>query len=214
MNKSRIIISSFILFACFFTVSCLNTIVEVKNWMEATSVEEIEGNYHYLENDGIKIYLPEVFERYSSVGYQQLLDSFGTKKEVEFEKKRLKALRDIEGSFYIYFDKETGATYTINTLPYTPLRREDAQYLLSMINASYKRSSHDSDLSYTKLTAKYNDSGSQNIFRSIYRIDNQKTNIQVFNSSYIISSKSKTVWIQITTPFEVDFDMFIQKMIL
>ena len=182
--------------------------------MEATSVEDVDSNYHYLENDGIKIYLPEVFERYSSVGYQQLLDSLGTKKEVEFEKKRLKALRDVEGSFYIYFDKETGSTYTINTLTYTPLRREDAQFLLGMITASYERSSQDSDLSYTKLTAKYNDAGTQNIFRSIHRIDNQKTNMQVFNSNYIISSKKKTVWIQITTPFEVDFDMFIQKMIL
>lgn len=195
-------------------LSCLNTIVEVKNWMEANSVEEVVGKYHYLENDAIKVYLPEVFDRYSAADYQKLLDSLVTKNDFEFESKRLKILRELQGGFYIYFDDETRSTFTINTLPYTPITKKDAQYLLGMISTSYERSTASSDLSYTKLSANYHGNGKQDIFRSIHRIENSKTNTEVYNSTYIISSKNKTVWIQITTPFEVDFDMFIQKMIL
>ncbi len=182
--------------------------------MEASSIDDVTGKYHYLENDGIKIYLPEVFERYSAAQYQSLLDSLITKEDFEFESKRLKALREVKGDFYIFFDEETRSTYTVNTLPYIPITRGDAQYLLSMITASYQRSAQNSDLNYTKLTAKYNNSGNQNVFRTIHRINNSKTNSEVYNANYIISSKNKTVWIQITTPFEVNFDMFIQKMIL
>ena len=36
----------------------------------------------------------------------------------------------------------------------------------------------------------------------------------VFNSSYIISSNEKTVFIQITTATKTDFDNFIEKMLL
>lgn len=207
--------STFVMLILLTTVtSCLNTIVEVKNWMEASTIEDVTGNYHYLENDGIKIYLPEVFERYSAVKYQSMLDSLVTKEDFEFESKRLKALRELKGDFYIFFDDETRSTFTVNTLPYTPITKSDAQFLLNMITASYERSTQNSDLSYTKLTAKYNNSGKQNIFRTIHRINNSKTNTEVYNANYIITSKNKTVWIQLTTPFEVNFDMFIQKMIL
>lgn len=214
MNRKRTFLSLALMPLFMLVLSCLSTIVEVKNWMEANSIEEITGKYHYLENDGIKIYLPEVFERYSAVEYQTLLDSLVTKQDFEFETKRLKTLRDIPGDFYIFFDEETGSTYTVNTLPYAPITKADAQFLLNMITVSYERSTQDSDLSFKKLTAKYNGSKNQDIFRSIHRIDNSKTNEEVYNAAYIISSNNKTVWIQITTPFEVNFDMFIQKMIL
>ena len=201
-------------FLVFISYSCINPIAEVKNWMEAKSVEEIIGKYHFLDNDGIKVYLPQVFERYSSVEYQQLLDSLATEKQFEFESKRLKSLREMEGSFYIFFDADSRSTFTINTLPYMPITRSDAQYLLGMISVSNDRTSYNSDLNFTKLSAVYHGSKDQHIFKSIYRIDNDKTDAEVYNSTYIISSNHKTVWIQLTTPFEADFDMFIQKLIM
>lgn len=214
MSRKTMIINSIIIIGLTWMTSCLNTIVDVKNWMEINSIDEVTGRYHYLDNDGIKLYLPESFDRYSSVKYQQLLDSLTTKEDFEFESQRLKILRELEGDFYIFFDSETGSTFTINTLPYSPITKTDAQMLLGMISASYERSTRNTDLSFTKLTARYKGSEKQDIFRSIHRIDNSKTNSEVYNSTYIISSNNKTIWIQLTTPFEVDFDMFIQKMIL
>ena len=202
-------------FWCFMTFnSCLQVAAEVKNWMEASKVEEVVGTYHYLDNDGIKIFLPEVFERYSAVEYQQLLDSLVTKKEFEFESRRLKQLRELEGNLYLYFDKDTRSTYTIHTMPYTPMTKRDAQYVLGIISASYDKSTKHSDLGVTKLNAKFSDTKNQSIFKSVHRIDNSKAHTEIYNTTYIITSNNKTIWLQLTTPFEVDFDMFIQKMIM
>lgn len=195
--------------------SCFNTVAtEVKNWIEINNIEDVKGSYHFLGDDGIKIFLPQSFKKYSSVGYQQVLDSLATKKNYDLEMKRLQVLREMEGNFYIFFDKETRSTYTINTLPYTPLHRGDAQYILGMISMNHKKIAQKTDLEFTKITAKYNSNKTTQIFKAIHRIDDTKKSISTYNSSYILTSNKKTVFLQLHTGFDVDFDPFLQKMIL
>lgn len=192
--------------------SCMDVAKEVSNWMDVNPTEEVIGKFHYLENDGIKIFLPETFERYSSVKYQNLLDSLITKDNFDFEIKRLKSLREMEGEFYIYFDTESHSTYTINTMPYMPLYKNDAQLILGMISQNNNNITQNSDLEINKISAKYNDTNGTQIFKAIHQVSKKSKLEMAVNTSYIISSLHKTVYINLTTPYLVNFDMYLQKM--
>lgn len=194
--------------------ACLEVATQVKNWIEAKNIDQVIGKYHYLEDDGIKIYLPEVFKRYSSVEYQKIIDSLVSDKNLEYEHQRLKFMREMEGNLYIFFDEVTRSSYTINTVPYTPLYKQDAQFLLRQFRLSQERITKNTDLSITKLTAKYSARTGPQIFKAVYRIDHTQKKVSVYCTNYIISSSNKTVVINLTTPIAVNFDPFLQKMIL
>ncbi|MBW1294506.1 hypothetical protein [Aquimarina litoralis] len=50
------------------------------------------------------------------------------------------------------------------------------------------------------------------MFRSIYQIDNCKENFQIFSTFYTTIANKQTLIIDLTTPFEVNFDEYIEKM--
>jgi len=204
----------FLLLTLLSLQSCLQVANEVKNWTEVSPNDEVFGTYQTLENDAIKVYLPKEFKRYSASKYQQLLDSLATKEAYEFEIKRLKSLREMKGDFYIFFDTTTHSTYTINTVPFMPIRKRDAQYLLSIIKQNQAKISANSNLKFTRKSAKYNEGSGPQIFNVVHKIEDTNTQIVSYNSSYIMSHNDKTVFINLTTPFEVAFDPYLHKMIL
>lgn len=215
MNKKL----SFLFYFSLLLTSCINNVTEVSNWLtvDSSNIENIEGNYHKLDKDPVRIYLPNVFKKHSSVEYEKLLDSLSNDdNSLKLEYARLKQLREIDGNFYIFFDKTTYSTYTINTLPYMPLQKQDAKFLLGIINQSNRENETQLDLKYTKLTAKYDNSVGPQIFKAIYKVEDTKSkeNLTFFNSTYIVSFNNKTVLIQLSTPFEANFDPFLQKMII
>lgn len=214
MNKSDFILFSLSSFLILCSTSCLSIAKDVKNWIEIENIEDVKGSYHFLTEDQIKIYLPSTFKKYSRVGYEKLLDSLANKKDYELEIKRLEYLREMEGNFHIFFEKETRSTYTINTMPYMPLHKGDAQYILGMISMNHNKISRTTDLEFTKITAKYNANGGIQIFKAIHKIENTKKQRTSFNSSYIVSANNKTIYVQLLTGFDVNFDPFLQKMIL
>jgi hypothetical protein len=197
----------------FLITSCLNLTNEAQSWLENENVENIPGKYHFLDDTGTKIYLPTDFERFSLAKYQKLLGSLTTKKENNFEIDRLNVLRKMEGSLYIFFDKNTRSTYTINTIPFFKFSKKSAGQLLGLIQSNNQKLAKNSDITFTKLSAKYGGNVNQQLFKAIYKVKNKKIKQEVFNSSYIISSNDKTVFVQLTTPFEADFNPFIEKMI-
>ena len=206
---------TFLLFILIVAQSCIQGAVEVKNWLEASNDEEVYGTYHFLAEDGIKIFLPEVFKKYPIIEYTKLLDSLAIgKKEYQEEKKRLNFLRALDGNFHIFFDGETRSTYTINAMPYMPLYKKDAQYLLGMIRLANEKNTENSNLEFTKITAKYNASSGPQIFKVVHRIDNTKTKDFSFNSTYIVSHNNKTIYIQLSSPYEASFDPYLEKMIM
>jgi hypothetical protein len=197
----------------FLITSCLNLTNEAQSWLENENVENIPGKYHFLDDTGTKIYLPTDFERFSLAKYQKLLGSLTTKKENNFEIDRLNVLRKMEGSLYIFFDKNTRSTYTINTIPFFKFSKKSAGQLLGLTQSNNQKIAKNSDITFIKLSAKYGGNVNQQLFKAIYKVKNKKIKQEVFNSSYIISSNDKTVFVQLTTPFEADFNPFIEKMI-
>jgi len=187
---------------------------EIQNWIDIENIEDIDGVYHHLNDDGIKVYLPDTFKKYSSAEYLRLLDSLSTKKNYIFESRALETLRDLKGNLYIYFDDTYGITYTLNTLPYFPFSRGDAAQLLGIIKKNNEKITRKENIEFTKITAKYSGNKDMQFFRSIYKIDYPNTDLSTYSTAYIISSKNKTVMIKLSSVYEIDFDPFIQKMII
>ena len=211
--RKSIVVFSFI--CCLFSTSCLEVAKGITDWTQIEDIETIDGKTHYLGDDGIKLFLPTSFNRYSTIDYLKLLDSLATdNKELEIERTRLKYMREMKGNHYIYFDDTVNATYTLNTIPFTPISRQDAKFLLGIIRQNQEELSQNSDLDYTKITAKHNDNGKTQVFKAIFKIENRKLEQQAFQHAYFISSNKKTVLINLMAPFEVYFDPFIEKMIL
>lgn len=198
---------------CFTITSCLEVAKEITDWTQFEDVNSVEGDTHYLGNDGIKLFLPKSFKRYSSVEYLALIDSLVTNnKDLEIERSRFRSIRKMEGNHYIFFDNTINASYTLNAIPYTPISRQDAKYILGMLRQSQEAMSNESDLNYTKITAKHNDNGKTQIFKAIFKIENPIEKLEAFQHAYFISSNNKTVLINLMAPFEVNFDPFLEKM--
>ena len=198
-----------------FLISCSTVIKEANNWIEKSSSNTsgyITGKYFLLENESAKVFLPEGFQQYTIEKYRTILDSLVTKNNIQNEIRRLENMRDMDGSFYLFFDPDSGSTYTINTLPYINFNRNDAKSLLSIIKQNNDKLSLVTDLNFKKLTATYSKNKNFTMFRSIFQIDNFKTDLRGFNTSYIISANKQTFMINLTTPIQVNFDPYIEKM--
>lgn len=197
------------------SISCLQAGKEFLDWTKFEDINDIEGQTHFLGDDGIKIFLPDTFKKYSSIEYLKLLDSLVTdNKELEIERTRFRNIREMDGNHYVFFDNSVNATYTINTVPYTPISRQDAKLILGMVRKNQDMVSETTDLSFTKITAKHNSNGKTQIFKAIFKLENLKLQQQAFQHAYFISSNKKTVLINLMAPFEVNFDPFLEKMIL
>ncbi|WP_347925103.1 hypothetical protein [Pontimicrobium sp. SW4] len=203
----------YILLILLFTLSCKDSSNSTANKQSELS-KNLLGKYHFLEDTGTQIYLPEAFERYSLTKYQRLLDSLTTKKEYKIETERLDALGKMDGSLYIYYNKDNGATYTINTRPYFAFTKDDAPQLLGLITSSNDKVKENSDAVFTKMTAKYGGDINQQLFKTVYKVSGKSMKNDVYNTSYIISSKGKTVFIQLSTLDDINFDPYIEKMLL
>ncbi len=205
----------FLFVFCLITTSCLNVAREFSDWTQFEDIDNVDGKTHYLENDGIRLFLPISFKRYTSIEYLALLDSLVTDHEdLEIERIRFRNIREMEGNHYVFFDHNVNATYTINTIPYTPISREDAKYILGIVRQNQEMVSETTDLSFTKITAKHNNDGKTQIFKAIFKLENTKLQQQAYQHAYFISSNKKTVLISLMAPFEVYFDPFLEKMIL
>lgn len=200
---------------CLLLCSCLEVVKEIQDWTQTQDKNTIEGKIHYLGDDGIKIFLPKSFKRYNSVEYLALIDSLVvSNKDLEIERTRFRNIRNIEGNHYVFFDNTINATYTINAVPYKPISRQDAKYILGIIRQSQEAASDNTDIDYTKITAKHNNNGKVQVFKAIFKVENQELQQQAFQNIYFISSNNKTVLINLMTPFEVNFDPFLEKMTL
>lgn len=203
-----------VVLAASFT-ACLEVATEISNWTEIRDINDVPGEMHYLGDDGIKLFLPKTFKRYSTLEYIKLLDSIVVdNKDLEIERTRVKYMRELQGNHYIYFDKSINATYTINTIPYLPITRQDAKFILGIVRQSQNQIAEQTGLDYEKITAKHNDNGKTQIFKAIFKLTNATKQQQGYQHAYYISSNKKTVLINLMAPFEVNFDPFLEKMIL
>ncbi|MHA7057994.1 hypothetical protein ACWGOQ_0012290 [Aquimarina sp. M1] len=196
-------------------ISCNTVIQETQNWIEKSktnTTEIVEGSFFNLQNETVKTFLPEGFKQFSLEKYRKILDSCLTTVQVKNEILRLKSLRDIEDSFYLFFSPSTKAIYTVNTLPFMNFSKRDAKMLLSFIKQKNNQVRLMTNLNFKKLKAAYIKNKDFTLFRSIFQVDNLKENIRVFSNFYIITADKQTFMINLTTPFEINFDRYIEKM--
>lgn len=198
---------------CFMLSSCNLVTEEVISWMNMDEGFEIPSKMHLLEEDAIKINLPLDFKRYSLYDYQRRLDSFATKDQYKTEVARIDALMEMEGNVYLYFDPINNASYIINTMPHFPFTRQEASYLLGVMGEGLRENASVNDVDFEKITGKYLSKNGKQTFKAIYKMYNEDTNALWFSSMYVISANGKTVWIQLNTPFMINFDPMVQKMI-
>ncbi|WP_370000226.1 hypothetical protein [Winogradskyella sp.] len=212
LRKSIVV---FLLVFSVISTSCLEVVKEISDWTQIDDINEIDGELHYLGDDGIKLFLPTTFKRYTTLNYLNLLDSLVVdEKQMEIERSRVKFMRELEGNHYIFFDNTVNATYTLNAVSYMPISRQDAKYILGMIRQNQNEISSKTDLEYEKITAKHSNNGRTQIFKAIFKVTNSKLQQQAFQHAYFISSNEKTVLIYLMAPFEINFDPFLEKMIL
>lgn len=216
MNKTQpkkwFLLSSVFLFSIL--VSCKEIINKVaqQDWTTVEISDPVEGTYHNLQKVGLKIFLPQDFKRYNIMQYKELLDTIAKPDLVRKEIKRLEMLRDdVKGDFYLYYDGKYSSTYILNTLPYADFNRNDAEFILGIIHRS-QNVYGEQNTNYEKITASFRATDDVKIFRAIFKITNSEKDFAYYNTIYMVStSTKKTFQIILTTPFEVNFDPFIQK---
>ena len=207
MHKNRFKISFFII--ALLCASCVQVGKEMVSWVDAEETEQVFGAYHFLDANGTEIYLPEDFEKYSIASYQKVINKLAAEDQVNNEFNRLNNLNKMKGDFYIFFDEKTNATCTVNTMPYTPLSKREAQQFLGIMRLNAEKSVRNKNISFKKITARYSGTPENCIFKSIYKAEGEK--LETFTSSYFITSNNKTIFLQLSTPFEAYFDPFIKK---
>lgn len=204
----------FLIGSFLMLISCGELSKEAENWTAVGADDAVPGQYHFLESDGTKIFLPEEFERYSISEMQKVMDSLMDGDAYEYEVDRLNELKDARGEFYIYYDKNSGSSYMVNTLDYMPLTKEEAQDMLGFMRFKPDEDLGDSKITFEQRSAIYSGNPKKYIFKAAFRLSESKKDNEWFHTSYIVTSNLKTIYVQLVTGFEVDFDPYITKTIL
>jgi|GEM_PF-990814 hypothetical protein len=194
--------------------SCFEVGKQVVDWMELkddNTEVELKGEYHFLEENGVRIFLPLSFKRYSMAEYQQTLKTKLPEEEANVQIKNINHKANLDGELYIYFDEESGSTCLVFGMPYMEISKRDAQLFLGMMRTQTENLL-DSSSSYEKITAKYVGYPKNCIFKSVYKISSEAKNFEYYNALYFISRNSKTIAYQLITPVGVYFDPFIEKL--
>jgi hypothetical protein len=211
MRLVKLKITSFIAIGLMLS-ACNEITKEAENWVDTDRTNSIPGEYHFLSDQGIKVFLPNEFKKYSLSEFQSLLDSLFTKKEdLKREVERLNTIKDMEGNLHIFYDPISRSDIMINTVPYFQFSKESASQLLGFVKLNQENQNLKNNLKFTKITAKFGGNSQQQIFKAIYKVENTKLKTEHFNTSYIISSNEKTIIIRLTTPIEAQFDPYIEK---
>ena len=210
VKKLSIYIAFLLLASTVF--SCLGVGQKVVDWMSVAEGDvKVEGEYHFLEEDGVRVFLPLSFKRYSMAEYQQTLKSKLPKPEADAQINNINQKANLDGELYIYFDEESGSTCLVYAIPYMEISKRDAQLFLGMMRTQTENLL-DASSSYEKITAKYVGYPKNCIFKSVYKIASETKNFEYYNALYFVTRNSKTIAFQLITPVGVYFDPFIEKL--
>lgn len=197
------------------TFSCKDTVNELSNWGNDIEANNLSGNLHFLEQEGIKIFLPKTFNRINTYDYKQYADSLGKTYAYSFNIHQPKEALYKDTNSYTYLDKTNQSTYSITVLPQQTFVEADAQNLLTTIRDYQDNATGKTNINFKKQTAKFFDSKGVQIFKTVYKIENKPLKIDDFHYSYFISDKNHTVFVNLTSPTALEnFDLYLQKMIL
>lgn len=171
------------------------------------------GSKHILEEDGIQLQLPEDFKRLSIAEYYEVLNQKSNRTKFIIEREELKNVRSLNGNSYVFFNSENNSSYYINTLPYSEIKKEDAQKLLGIIRQNQNEVSKNSKVSFERITAKFKSITGAQIFKAVFKAEFTRPKNIKYQHSYFINSNGKSVLLTLITPKELSFDKYIEKMI-
>lgn len=201
----------------FITITSLSSCSEVRKsvtaWYDSGNTENVTGKRHFLDYNGIKLLLPNEFEKYSVAEYQKLTDSLLTTDQFLAEVNRIQQLQKMNGELYLFIDKQYAITLSAITTPYIPFSKRDAQQLFNQMANTQKIEARKRDIEVQKISAKFNGNSKFQLFKTEYGFKAQNNKTQWYTANYIISSNNKKIFLQLTSPFPVGFDPFINKII-
>ncbi|MDX1472185.1 MAG: hypothetical protein R3213_11865, partial [Flavobacteriaceae bacterium] len=131
-------------------------------------------------------------------------------KRLDYELSRLRQLRDMDGTLYIFFNESTNSAFTINAAPLMEMNSNSAKDLLEMVRSNHEEASKASNHQYEKVSAKYSDRSENQIFKAVYKITGKEMEEPVYAHSYIISHENITLYISGTSVGEFDYDPYIE----
>lgn len=198
-------------------VSCKKDTSKQATYEKYLIQPEDVGEFHKLENDNIKIFLPEGFQLVSD----EEIISF--QKEIKDEKLRyyyeqtFVQRKAMKGNFYNFYGNNYATEVSVQTLPYMPFSKQNAKELLFYLRKGNERFQEVTGIYHTKITSTYSGDASLQIFKAKYRLsyfeqeDEEKEDYEMFRTVYLITSNKKTFSVTILSPFEDDFDPYIRK---
>ncbi|GAB5399760.1 MAG: hypothetical protein Aureis2KO_13450 [Aureisphaera sp.] len=211
MNKRQLILIVSGLILLLVSSSCQNIDKEIKDIWETDEKGSVIGTYHYLDDRGIKLFLPDAFEKTSVSEYQKILDSLLDKESYRYETNRINKLQSMDGGFHLFFDQYSRSTCTVNSVNFMPMTKNEAQEFLGIMRRSIEQSFDHKNYTIEKVSAKYNGDSDEHVFKGVFMVSNEKLDSEYYSSTYIITSNEKTVIMQITSPFKGNFDPFVTK---
>ncbi len=221
-NKTDLTMNSnitqyFLLIFCLLalTTSCIDDVNQLSNWGNDPATNDLPGNYHFLEKQGIKIFLPEKFNRVNNYDFKKYADSLGKNYAYSFNIHQPKEALYKDTNSYTYIDKSNQETYSITVLPQQKFVEADAKNLLTTIRGYQDNAIGKSKVNFKKQTAMFFDNSGVQIFKTVYKVENKTLKTESFHYSYFLSNKNHTVFVNLTSPNEEEnFDLYLQKMIL
>jgi len=206
-----------LLILTFFLASCKKDATEQATYEKYLIKPEDVGEFHTLENDNMKIFLPEGFEAVSDEEIKNFHKQIENEKERYYYEKTFELRKAMEGNFYNFYGNNYATEVSVQTLPYMPFSKQNAKHLLFYLRKGNERFQEVTGIYHTKITSTYSGETSLQIFKAKYRLsyfeeeEKEKEDYEMFRTVYLITSNKKTFSVTILTPFEDDFDPYIRK---
>lgn len=194
--------------------SCLEVGTQISSWNSLAQNEEPQGRYEFLEDSGIKVFIPIEFEKISISEYQQIVRNTFTEESQKMEIDRMNDLKDFDGELYLFYDPLTQASITVNTVPFMPMTRQEAKYLLGMMRQQMNQSTAHMPVIIEKISSQYKGNKNDYVFKYVYKFTNTEAAYDVYNSAFFITKDFQTVFINLNTGFNAHYDPFALKTIM
>lgn len=172
----------------------------------------VEGKYLKLDGEFLKIYVPKTFRKYSLEEYKNDILKIEDSLTKENQLVKFNQLKFSKGDIYFVKDENNTTEILIKEMDYFPFTKKESGMLLTMLSNSCQEHTNSSNGVCKKLAAGYSGSSKTKIFKGLYEID--YITHKAYSCYYAVTSKSKTYMIRVLSAYLIDFDPYLEKLII
>ncbi len=172
----------------------------------------VEGKYIQLENEFLKIFVPKSFNKYTLNEYKNDILEIEDSLVRADELLKFNQLKFSKGDVYLIKEENGTSEILVKEMDYFPFTKKESGMLLAMLSNSCNEFASSSGAKCKKRDAGFSDNSKTKVFKAVYELD-YKTH-KAYNSYYAITSKSKTYMIRVFTIYPLNFDHYIEKLII